>query len=69
METGKGEVRKMRGRGVRGQRSTGVEEGYDMEPERLDPKLIVQHHLKNRLFDDFTNIFGTTHPNSAIDSL
>jgi len=33
------------------------------------PKLIVQHHLKNHLFDDFTNIFGTTHPNSAINSL
>jgi len=32
LETGKGEVRKMRGRGVRRARSTGVEEGYDMEP-------------------------------------
>src|SRR5882672_3994577 len=38
-------------------------------PEDSTPSLIVQHHLKNRLFDDFTNIFGTTHPNMAIDSM
>jgi len=69
METGREKWGRWEGEAWEGPRSTGVEEGYDMEPWILDPKLIVQHHLKNRLFYDFTNIFGTTHPNSAIDSL
>jgi len=38
-------------------------------PEDRPQLIIVQHHLKESLFDDFTNIFGTTHPNLAIDSL
>jgi len=46
-ETGKGEVRKMRGRGVRRARSTGVEEGYDMDLKTRPQVDCAQHHQES----------------------